>query len=113
MAGVGGKASKRKGDNFERDIIHLFGGRRTFWQPEDKEKRGDVVDVPYLGRGECKARKDGFKQIYEWLGDNDFLAIRADRKKALIVIRTEDLQRLIDEMDGLKKNSILLESAKR
>lgn len=103
-----GSRSKIKGDKAERQFIKMMGGQRTFWQPEnDGEKaRGDVIDVPYLGRGEIKIRKEGFKQLYGWLADNDFLAVRADRKKWLIVMPAEDLKQLLDEMDELKKKEM-------
>lgn len=98
----GGKASKIKGDQGEREICKLFGGQRTYWQP-GRKTRPDTVDVPYLGKGEVKRRADGFKQLYKWLADNDFLAIRADRKDWLVVLKAEDLKLLLDEMDELKR----------
>lgn len=39
-----------------------------------------------LYKGECKVRSSGFKQIYDWLGDNEFLTIRADRRERLYVV---------------------------
>lgn len=102
-----GKASKRKGDKAEREIIKLLGGQRTFWQPENGETtRGDIIDAPYLGRGEVKIRKDGFKQLYNWLADNDFLAVRADRKEWLIIQRVKDVKLLTNEMDELKQEKL-------
>jgi hypothetical protein len=101
---TGGRGPKRKGDDFEREICKLLGGERTYWQP-GQEQKPDAVDVPYLGRGECKRRASGFKQLYDWLGNNDFLAIRSDRKPALVVIRAKDLKLLQDELNELKRNS--------
>ena len=63
---------------------------------------GDVVNVPYIGKGEIKRRARGFKTIYDWLAGNDFLAVRADRKKWLVVMPMDDLKLLLDEMDELK-----------
>lgn len=102
---MGGKAPKRKGDRLERELAKLMGGERTYWQPEntEEEKHGDLVNVPYLGRGEVKGRKDGFKEIYKWLTGNDFLAVKADRKPWLVVMPAQDLKQLIDEMDELKR----------
>lgn len=77
-------------------------GERTYWQP-GQEKKPDLVDVPYLGRGEVKRRKDGFRQLYGWLANNDFLAVRADRREWLVVLRAEDLKLLLSEMDELKR----------
>jgi len=44
---------------------------------------------------ECKVRRDGFKQIYEWKGDNDFLFIKADRREPLVVMIVEQLKMLL------------------
>ena len=101
---AGGKSPKAKGDSGEREFAKLMGGERTFWQPGNKgsEVKGDVVNVPYLGRGEVKRRKD-FKTLYGWLADNDFLAIRGDRKKWLVVLPAVDLKLMIEEMDELKR----------
>lgn len=105
MEGIaGGKASKIKGDKFERDIVKMFGGERTFWQPEntDDKRSGDVVNIPYIGTVECKARKSGFKQIYDWLTGCDGLFIKADYKPILAIIPADDLKLLIEELDELK-----------
>lgn len=99
----GGRASKRKGDHGEREFCKLMGGERTFWQPGGGAVQGDVANVPYLGRGEVKRRRDGFKLIYRWLGENDFLALRADRREWLVVMRAEDVKLLCEELDELKE----------
>ena len=39
---------------------------------------------------EVKCRASGFKQIYEWLGDNDALVIKADNKRELVVLDMGD-----------------------
>lgn len=54
--------------------------------------KGDVV---VKGKGddwvlEVKCRASGFKQIYEWLGDNDALVIKADNKPELVVLDMGD-----------------------
>ena len=97
----GGKGPKQKGDAFEREVCTLLGGTRTFWQP-GQEVKPDTVDVPYLGKGECKRRESQFKRLYGWLADNDFLALRDDRQPMLVVMRAKDLKLLLDEMDELK-----------
>jgi hypothetical protein len=79
----------------------MFGGQRTFWQP-GQAKTPDAIDVPYLGKGECKRRASGFKQIYSWLADNDFLAVRDDRREMLVILRAGDLKLILQEMDELK-----------
>lgn len=100
----GGKASRDKGLGGEREFCKLYGGERMpLSGAQGGSFTGDVVSVPYLGKGEIKRRADGFKQLYNWLADNDFLAVRADRKKWLVVMPMDDLKLLLDEMDELKE----------
>ncbi len=98
----GGKGPKLKGDRGEREFCKLYGGQRTYWQP-GKGKEPDTVDVPYLGRGEIKWRGRGFQSLYNWLAENDFLAMRADRKDWLVCMKMDDLKLLLDEMDEFKR----------
>jgi hypothetical protein len=101
----GGKAPKRKGDEAEREIVRMFpGAERTYWQPDNTggKARGDVLNVPYLGRVEVKRRKE-LKTIYNWLADNGGLFMRGDKKPWLVVIPAEDLKLILEEMDELKK----------
>ena len=53
--------------------------------------KGDVV---VKGKGdwvlEIKCRANGFKQIYDWMGDNDALVIKADNKPELVVLDMGD-----------------------
>lgn len=106
---AGGKAPKLKGDRFEREIVKMFGGERTFWQPDngDSSKTGDVVNIPYIGKVECKVRENGFKQLYKWLNGCDGLFIKADYKPVLVVIPAEDLKLLLEELDGHKEGGIV------
>ena len=105
----GGKAPKAKGDAGEREIVKMFpGSQRTYWQPGNNKRsnsaRGDVLDVPYLGRVEVKRRKD-FKTMYDWLADNGALFIRGDHRTWLAVMPAEGLKLLLDEMDELKRQN--------
>jgi len=97
----GGRSPKRKGDAGEVEFCKLYGGRRTFWQP-GRAKTPDTVDVPYLGKGEIKRRGRGFQSLYNWLAENDFLAMRADRKEWLVCMKMDDLKLILGEMDELK-----------
>jgi hypothetical protein len=36
---------------------------------------------------ECRARANGFTQIYSWLRGRDALILKADRRDALVVVR--------------------------
>jgi len=46
---------------------------------------------------ECKRRASAWKQIYKWLdkNDNDFLFMRADHEKSLVVMRPEQFVKLL------------------
>lgn len=46
---------------------------------------------------EVKCRADGFKQIYKWLAENDFLFLKADCKDFLVVLKLEDFIQLLRE----------------
>lgn len=39
---------------------------------------------------EIKCRASGFKQIYDWIEDNDALVIKADRQRELVVMDLGD-----------------------
>jgi hypothetical protein len=90
----GGRASRQKGDRFERAIVrllqdHALGAERV---PLSGSAGGSYLGdltVPILGRDlvvEAKARAKGFTQIYSWLQGRDALVIRADRRDALVVL---------------------------
>ncbi len=81
-----GKAPRRKGNEGERQLARLLGGKRMpLSGSAGGQFAGDVI-VPGLGRGEVKRRRDGFKELYKWLEGRDFLAVRADRREWLIVM---------------------------
>ena len=44
---------------------------------------------------EAKCRANGFKSIYDWFEGNDALIIKADNKKALIVLDFDDWLELL------------------
>ena len=86
--------SKIKGDTEERDVVNLhiqegFAAQRTL----ERGKRSDGspawdidIEAHRLLIGECKLRANGFKKIYDYLGECDFLTLRADRKERLYVL---------------------------
>ena len=90
--------SKIKGSVEERAVVNLhrelgFKCERTL-EGGARSDGSDTYDIDLYVRGsdeaailgECKLRATGFKQIYSWLGNNDFLTIRADRKERLYVV---------------------------
>jgi Holliday junction resolvase len=49
---------------------------------------GDI-SIPLLGRdliAEVKVRRDGFRELYRWLGQNDLLFVRANRQRRLVIL---------------------------
>ena len=44
---------------------------------------------------EVKCRASGFKQIYDWKDTHDALVIKADNKKALVVVDFDDFLELV------------------
>lgn len=60
--------------------------------------KGDVIvgkEGGELWTLEIKCRASGFKQIYDWLGDNDGLVIKADNKRELVVLDMGDFFDLV------------------
>ena len=80
-----GRSERRKGVEAEREFAKLIGGERV---PLSGAAGGRYAgDVFGLGlKWECKRRKDGFKQLYDWLDGADALAVRADRRPWLVVM---------------------------
>jgi len=96
--------SREKGSRFEREIVEIFKEHhlpawRMPWSGMMAHYKGDVkVKVTWEDdalTGECKVKANGFKFIYDSLGEHDFLAIKADRKEPLIVIRANKYAELI------------------
>ena len=96
---MSGRRSKAKGNRTEREFAKLIGGERVPLSGAVGGKySGDVIGLSLTW--ECKARKDGFKQLYKWLdGENDALAIKADRKEWLVVVPLSKFQELIRKGD--------------
>lgn len=106
---MSGRRSKQKGNRREREFAALIGGRRV---PLSGAQEGYENDVEGLGmKWEVKARKDGFKQIYNWINDErekpDALALKADRKDWLVVMKLDKFLEIIqrgekNEMSGMR-----------
>jgi hypothetical protein len=90
----GGRASRDKGNRFERAIVRLLqdaglGAERVPLSGSASGSYSGDLTVPILGRDlvvEAKARAKGFSQIYSWLQGRDALVIRADRRDALVIL---------------------------
>ena len=99
---TGGKASRQKGDRFERECVALFQAhgiaaeRVPLSGAAGGSFSGDIT-IPVLGadkRLECKIRQNGFKKIRDWLAGNYAVLYRADRSDPLITLRLEDFAKL-------------------
>lgn len=98
---MSGRKSKQKGNRREREFARLIDGIRV---PLSGAQTGFENDVQGLGlRWEVKARKDGFKTLYQWLEDErekpDALALKADRKPWLVVMELERFLELVGDGD--------------
>jgi Holliday junction resolvase len=91
----GGRTSRQKGNRAERAIVHLlqergFAAERVPLSGAARGRFGGDVSVPLLGidrRVEVKVRGNGFRELYGWLGNHDFLIVKADRREPLVVLR--------------------------
>ena len=105
-----GKASRDKGARTERECVHILqdAGLAAERVPLSGAAGGRFsgdISVPVLGvdrLGEVKCRADGFKAIYQWLAENDFLVLKADNKPALVVFRLAEMAKLVSEADILR-----------
>jgi hypothetical protein len=90
----GGRSSREKGNRAERALVRAlqdvgFAAERVPLSGAARGRFGGDVWVPLLGidrRVEVKARANGFRRLYDWLGDNDFLIVKADRLPPLVVV---------------------------
>jgi hypothetical protein len=84
---MSGLHSRRKGVRVELAIAKLIGARkvsRTYQAGHDLEL--PLGDDRML-RIECKARADGFGELYRWIDPVDALIIKRDRCEPLVVVR--------------------------
>jgi hypothetical protein len=101
-------AAKRKGSGFEREVVEFLKAaglpaKRVPLSGAMAEYKGDVMMGGYVI--ECKRRKAGFRTLYGWLGDNDFLVFRDDKCEPLIVTRLDNFVAFADiGLWGLRKS---------
>jgi len=95
------RKSRDRGNQVERAIVaalieHGFAAERVPLSDAARGRFGGDVSVPFLGidrRVEVKARRDGFAELYRWLGDHDFLIVKRDSSEPLIVLRLSEAAR--------------------
>jgi len=100
-----GKYSKRKGYRGEYQLVKKLRGFgiNAIRVPVSGAVPGFKHDI-YLNAdrqyaGEVKVRKAGFKQLYDWIHDVDFLFVKADREEYLVVMRLDLFAKLFKEVD--------------
>lgn len=72
---------------------HGFAAERVPLSGMAHGRFGGDISVPFLGidrRVEVKVRAKGYATVYDQLGDNFALIVKADRRPALLVIPLED-----------------------
>jgi hypothetical protein len=87
-------ASRDRGNRLGRALIHAlenagFAVERVPLGGAAGGRFGGDLSVPILGvdrRVEVKAHANGFRKLYQWLGDDDFLIVRADRSEPLVIL---------------------------
>ena len=91
---TGGRASRQKGDRFERTVVRLLqvaglGAERMPLSGSVGGRYSGDLTIPVLGVDrtvECKSRKDGFRELYSWLEGRDLLVVKSDRHEPLVVV---------------------------
>ena len=99
----GGRSPREKGKRGEREFCKIFGGERVpLSGSAGGSFSGDAINVPGFGKGEIKRRgSDAFKFLYSALGENDFLAVRADKKKWLVIFPQEKALEIQEKLKNL------------
>ena len=95
---MAGKPSRDKGQRGEREAARLLGAVKIsrMYQP------GPDLVMPDGRHVEIKRRKNGWKELYKWLGDDSQLvAMRADRREWLIAMTLDTFLDILEEHENL------------
>jgi Holliday junction resolvase len=92
---MSGRRSRDKGNRAERGLVRFlqdagFAAERIPLSGAAGGSFAGDVTLPVFGDDwtiEVKCRARGFAQLYQWLGSNDALVVRADREPMLVVLR--------------------------
>jgi hypothetical protein len=83
---MSGLRSRSKGVRTERTIAKMIGAQKV----SRAYAAGHDLEFMFGHRSlriECKARADGFRELYSWLEACDALIVKADRREPLVVVR--------------------------
>jgi hypothetical protein len=79
--------SRHKGNRVELAMAKLLGAKkvsRAYQAGHDLEL---LLGDDRMLRIGCKARADGFRQLYDWLNERDILIVKSHRQEPLAVLR--------------------------
>lgn len=102
---AGGKASRAKGDRFEREVVAsleaagIMAERVPLSGAAGGMFGGDIQALLKAGRVklECKVRARAWKAEYGWLDGNYALVVKQDRNEPLVIMRLSDWKTLAKE----------------
>lgn len=109
-----GKSQRDKGARFERAVVnilkaHDINAQRVPLSGATTFAKGDIMaDIrgqPW--RFECKARANGFKELYKWIEDNDALVVKADYQEALVVLTLAKFIELAESPKSPDRGSLM------
>lgn len=91
---MSGRRSRNKGNRRERELVEVikdcgYEAERVPLSGAAGGSFGGDVIANFGGddwKLECKARAEGWKQLYSWLDGVDAVALKADRKEWLVVM---------------------------
>jgi Holliday junction resolvase len=100
---TGGKASRQKGDRFEREVVRtlqdagLSAERVPLSGSAGGSFAGDITFPALMSdwRAECKCRANGFALVYSALDGNDVVFLKQDRQEPLVVVPLHRFARLL------------------
>lgn len=102
---MSGLRSRRKGVRTELNIMHYiaslgFGGVKKLSRAG---YTGPDLSLPLLGMErfiEVKCRANGFASLYKWLERADYLVVKADHERPLVVLRLDDALKIAFAADA-------------
>ena len=102
---IGGKASRQKGDRFEREVVAsladagILAERVPLSGAAGGMFGGDIQAFLKPGRVklECKSRSRAWKAEYGWLDGNYALVVKQDRSEPLVIMRLSDFKKIAKE----------------
>lgn len=119
---MAGRKSRDKGLRTERAVVRLLQdnyGIAAERIPLSGSAGGSFagdVSIPVLGQDrklEVKCRAGGFSQIYDWLGDNFGLVLKADHKPMLVVMRLTEAAEILREAEQYRFAASAVEIMRR